>query len=226
MNQETPQSPASNTPAAPKKSRSPVERIVVYSMIVVLLVLVGIQAHARFGYTMTLNNLRPRIDDEDPNVEALPITEIPEYIVGWPSRSEGEVSNTVKSIEYRWTGLLGKSYGLTLTYNTLSEPYTVQGLASDDAAEPEDPFADEAAPAAEEGGDAGAEQGPGGGGGPGAGAGPSASHGGPGGDGERPRRRRRPEAEGDAEGPSDGDATSEPAPEAASESDQESDSAN
>ncbi|QDU38229.1 hypothetical protein Mal4_25540 [Maioricimonas rarisocia] len=149
MNQETPQtpdassSPAGETAGAEKKSRSPVERVIVYGMIIVLLVLVSIQAHARFGYTMTLNNLKPLIDDDRPDGEPLPITEISDHVVGWPSRSEGEVSSTVKSIEYRWKGLLGKSYGLTLTYNTLTEPYTVQGMLSDVPPEPDNLPADE-----------------------------------------------------------------------------------
>ncbi|MFG0332779.1 MAG: hypothetical protein ACF8TS_05385 [Maioricimonas sp. JB049] len=162
MNQESPQSPdASSSPAADtagaeKKSRSPVERVVVYGMIAILLVLVSIQAHARFGYTMTLNNLKPLIDDDLPDAEPLPITEISDHIVGWPTRSEGEVSSTVKSIEYRWKGLLGKSYGLTLTYNTLTEPYTVQGMLSDVPPEPDNLPADapEVDPTETEGGSA------------------------------------------------------------------------
>jgi EF hand len=144
---------ASASPKAERRRRSPVERVIVWGGIIVLLLLVGVQAHARFGYESSLKQLQPLVDDERQGGEPLPLAEVDSHLVGFPTQTETKVSDTRTERVYRWRGL-GKSYGITLAYNPTIEPVVVTDLVTDNPpVEPED----EEVASAEDAGDASGE---------------------------------------------------------------------
>ena len=122
-------------PKADKKPRSPVERVIVWGGITVLLLLVAVQAHARFGYKMTLNNLQPLVDDDYEGGQPLALAEVDNHVVGFPSQSENSIDGKTTERVYRWHGL-GRSYGITLSYNPGADPVVITGLATDNPPPP------------------------------------------------------------------------------------------
>lgn len=166
-------------PAAVKKARSPVEKTIVWGGIVLLVGLVAVQAHARFGYEMSLKNLQSRVNsDDDRDGQPLYLNDVPSLLVGFPSKSLEEDRHW-QAVTYKWQGL-GKSYTIRMPYDTSEERPMILSLETSNA--PEEPplvFAAEgetAAQAAETpslshmgGGGPGGM--PGGGGGPGGGRG-------------------------------------------------------
>ena len=128
----------SASPGTGKKPRSPVERFIVWGGIVVLLLLVAVQAHARKGYELTLQALQPLVDDDYEGGVPLPIADIDSHVVGFPSRSENELSATRTERVYRWRGLRG-SYGITLEYNPSIDTPVVTSMVTDGAPLPEVP---------------------------------------------------------------------------------------
>jgi hypothetical protein len=129
--------PASAPPA--KKSRSPVERCVVWGGIVLLLALAAVQAHARFGYTMTLQKLQARIaaDDSSETAPPLYVMEVPDLIVGWPTRSV-QKDRHWERVTYKWQGLT-QSYEISMPYDTSDAQPAVLALETKNAPEPEQP---------------------------------------------------------------------------------------
>jgi hypothetical protein len=125
-------------PQPKKKPRSPAERVLVWGGIIVLLLLVGVQAHARKGYEWTLANLEPLIDDDKVDGQPLALADVDSHIVGFPSQSETSVDRTTTKRVYRWYGL-GGSYGITISYNPGIEPVVVTGLETDDPPPPPEP---------------------------------------------------------------------------------------
>ena len=111
--------------------------------IIVLLVLVGIQARARFGYTMTLNALQDRIaQDEGPNPQPLLVNEVDGLLVGWPKRTDEKPSEHRGLIHLSWRGLT-TSYGMTLPYDPSENQPAIMGLETSDAPpEPEPEYVD------------------------------------------------------------------------------------
>lgn len=139
-----PSSPASASPAPKAKPpRSPAERFVVWGGIILLLLLVGFQARARFGYTMTLNALQDRIaQDEGPNPQPLLVNEVDGLLVGWPKRTDEKPSEHRGLIHLSWRGLT-TSYGMTLPYDPSENQPAIMGLETSDAPpEPEPEYAD------------------------------------------------------------------------------------
>ena len=99
-------SPSSEQTQPAKRSRSPVERVVVWGGILALLTVCGVEAMARFGYERSLSSLETAIQNKDGG-EALTIEGIDSHLSGFPSREDDQKSNV---ITYRWSGLL-KNYG-------------------------------------------------------------------------------------------------------------------
>ena len=134
--------PASPAPKA-KPPRSSVERFVVWGGIIALLVLVGIQARARFGYTMTLNALQARIaEDEGLDPQPLLVSEVDRLLVGWPKKTEETASAHRSLIHLSWRGLT-TSYSMTLPYDPTETQPAIMGLETSDApAEPDTSFAE------------------------------------------------------------------------------------
>lgn len=134
--------PASPAPKA-KPPRSSTERLIVWGGIVALLVLVGIQARARFGYTMTLNALQARIaEDEGLDPQPLLVSEVDRLLVGWPKKTEETASAHRSVIHLSWRGLT-TSYSMTLPYDPTETQPAIMGLETSDApAEPDPSFAE------------------------------------------------------------------------------------
>lgn len=169
---------SANSSKAEKKPRSPVERCLVWGGIIALLLLVAVQAHARFGYTTTLNRLQPLIDDDFEGGEPLELADADSHVLGIPPLFKSIESGSER--EYRWYGL-GRSYGITLSFNPDVQPVIVTRLETD--APPVDP------PVEMAGADSAPSPGDGGGGPDPSmmhGAGGAPGGGGPGGGGGRP----------------------------------------
>ncbi|HUQ68169.1 MAG TPA: hypothetical protein VM165_01525 [Planctomycetaceae bacterium] len=125
-----PQKPAATT----KRPRSPGEKLVVWGGIVVLLLLVAVQAHARFGYEMSLKKLQARVAaDDNGSIEGSPLylSEVPTFLVGWPSRKVEEERHW-HAVTYSWQGL-GKSYSIRMPYDTSEAKPVVLSLETNDA---------------------------------------------------------------------------------------------
>lgn len=147
--------------AAEKPSRNPIERIIVWGLILVLVLVCGREAIARFGYTNSLNNLQAALAG-DADGEVLTLAEAEQILSGFPSREAHPGENR---ISYHWSGF--KDYGtIHLTYTQDKE---IVGLVTADA-EPEPPpeefpedesdaqtqsYADESAPEGNSGGGTG-----------------------------------------------------------------------
>ncbi|MDZ4688757.1 MAG: hypothetical protein SH850_27095 [Planctomycetaceae bacterium] len=161
-------------PAAPtKKPRSPGEKLVVWGGIVVLLLLAAVQAHARFGYEMSLKKLQARVaSDDNGTVDGAPLylSDVPTYLVGWPSRKVEEERHW-HAVTYSWVGL-GKSYSIRMPYDTTEAKPVILSLETNDAPPEPEPEAVAATEDAHSGASIpsitpmGGSGGPGGGGGP------------------------------------------------------------
>jgi hypothetical protein len=109
------------------------ERLIVQGGIVVLLLLVAVQAHARFGYEMSLSRLQTRLNNDDDGSEAgapLLVADLPKLIVGFPSRSEDQ-ERQWKAVTYTWHGL-GKSYSIRMPYDSSEKEAVVLSLETAD----------------------------------------------------------------------------------------------
>lgn len=131
--------PTAQAPTPHKKPRSPVERVIVWGGITVLLLLVAVQAHARFGYQMTLSSLGPLIDDDREGGTPLALADVDSHVVGFPSQSENSTNGKNSERVYRWYGL-GRSYGITISYNPNVDPVVVTGLETDNPPPPPAPL--------------------------------------------------------------------------------------
>lgn len=117
-------------PPASSKKRSSTERLLVWGGIIVLLALVGVQAHARFGYDRSRANLLAAMDADSHSGknEFFSIDQVSPYIVGWPTRDDSHPGE----VKYTWSGL-GKSYGFSLTYDPKDKERAVLDLVTTDA---------------------------------------------------------------------------------------------
>ena len=138
-------SQAGSAPA--KKPRSPVERMIVWGGIVVLLLLLAAQARARLGYQLTSSALAERVrEDEGANPQALAVKDLNQYILGWPSRTVQERGKTEQVITLTWTGLSGPKglfdpYGIDVRA-TVGPDAAVLEVIPHGAPEPPAPVAD------------------------------------------------------------------------------------
>jgi hypothetical protein len=122
------------TPSPAKKPRSPAERVIVWGGIILLLGLVAVQAHARFGYEMTLKNLQARVANDDDGSESgnpLYVTDLPGLLVGFPTSSVSEEGRW-RTVTYSWQGL-GKSYTIRMPYDSSDEKPAIFSLETGDA---------------------------------------------------------------------------------------------
>jgi hypothetical protein len=148
--------PASSPPTAapaPKKPRSPLEKVVVRGGILLLLLLVAVQAHARFGYEMSLKKLQARIAEDETNVDGKPllVSELPQCIVGWPCRTV-EKDRHWERVTYSWRGLT-QCFEIRMPYDSSDEHPAVMSLETNGAPQPvEAPPPSEESVASNEGG--------------------------------------------------------------------------
>lgn len=125
-------SPAVNPP------RSRWEYWLVRSGMALLLVLVGFQAHARFGYEMSLRKLQARLAEAETahhDVELL-LSDVPQCIMGWPQCSTQTDSHWhVRT--YSWHGLTD-TFRIHLPYDGTESRPAVMEVVTADAPMPEE----------------------------------------------------------------------------------------
>jgi hypothetical protein len=129
--------PATTPVKSPAKKRHPVELWLVRCGIATLVVLVGVQAHARFGYQMTLNKLQARLAAEDETAEPLLVSEVNGLVVGFPSQTE-ESDRHWRRRTYSWRGLT-QSYQISMPYDSSEESPSVMSLVTAGASEVVEP---------------------------------------------------------------------------------------
>lgn len=107
-----------------KVQRNPVERLIVWGGIGLLVIVVFTEGTARFGYSMTLSRLQERIqEDEGPDAKPLSVEESSTLIVGFPSKTSAD-----GMITYRFKGLLKEFGAIHLPYD---DENTILGLVTD-----------------------------------------------------------------------------------------------
>ncbi len=179
------------------KGRSPIERAIVWGLIVILLAVVGIEYYARASYDSTLNGLEDAIEATADNDIGLPLSEARKSISGLYSESEmAEISYLEREVEYKWFSLF-KDYQMLLRVEASGDDPSVTRFVTPNADGGFDERAANTGKPMQIPDDApdmstmGIPSGPGGGGSPG--MGPGAGGGGnpfAGGGGDRNRRRR------------------------------------
>jgi len=146
-----------------------------------LVLLAGVQAHARFGYEMTLKKLQDRIAKEEETAQPLLVSEAQEMIAGFPAKSEASDRHWIQRT-YTWRGLT-QSYKIILNFDSSEpQPAVMSLLTADAPPPPPEPIVEEGEPPPWPTSSMGSSPTPGMGG-PGMG-GPGM--GGPGGGGQRP----------------------------------------
>lgn len=130
---------------SPKKKRSPVERVIVWGLIGVLLVLALWEGWARFGYSRTLARLQDAIAvaEAAEGDGSLKLAEAEDLVIGFPSRSEGQEQGARNTITYKWNSLFKRNYQIAVTY--AGDPPDVLGLETANAPDEEvaEPVVDE-----------------------------------------------------------------------------------
>lgn len=116
------ESSASQQPSPPpKKSRSPVERIIVWGIILALAIAAGFQARARFGYHQTLGALQNAMrQQEETDGELLTLAGVDALVSGSPSKSDPKEHGLYQQAVYKWSGPF-KEYTITLTYEGVKD---------------------------------------------------------------------------------------------------------
>jgi hypothetical protein len=130
--------PGESPEAAPpsRKPRNPVERALVWGLILALLVVTAVEARARLAYSQSLSRLQDAITAaEATQVSEFKIDHVPALLAGSPSEHH-ESRRFDQLAHYRWNGLF-KQYGLHVSYGTYTK--VVTGVTSDDP--PADPHA-------------------------------------------------------------------------------------
>lgn len=132
---------SSSSPAAakpPAKPRHPVERLLVWGVIVIGLAVVVVEATALYGYTRTLSNLAAALEETENTREDndnITIDELPTLIVGFPSvKLDGD--EYTGFAHYRWNSL-AKNYAVHIRYRMRTG--IVTNYATDEAPMPEEP---------------------------------------------------------------------------------------
>jgi hypothetical protein len=101
------------------KPRNPVERVIVWGLIVVLLALVAVEGAAKFGYSRTLNNIEAAFArSESADGQPVMMADMDQLLSGFPAKSvaPGGYEDTAT---YRWPSLV-KDYGLHVVYRPKS----------------------------------------------------------------------------------------------------------
>ena len=117
-----------------KPKRNPVERIIVWGGIGIMLLVVATEGLARFGYSTSLNRIQAAMDAEDDaaDSEGLTLEKAESMMLGFPSRSEE--GNTVT---YRFKGLIKDFGGIKLLVS--NDGVDVLGFQTDNPEEEEKP---------------------------------------------------------------------------------------
>ncbi|MCA9000270.1 MAG: hypothetical protein KDA80_24945, partial [Planctomycetaceae bacterium] len=124
-----------------RPARNPVERVIVWGLIAIGVILVGSEAVARFSYTNTLNSLQAALDkDDSDNPEPLTL-DAAEKMVVMGKKVGSNNAELVSSVTYEWKGLLKKYGEITIKYDTGEN--VVLGLETADAPEPVEAVATE-----------------------------------------------------------------------------------
>ncbi|MCA9005164.1 MAG: hypothetical protein KDA70_07795 [Planctomycetaceae bacterium] len=117
---DTDQNPESTEPASQqvetvgKKKRSPIERTIVWGLISVALIVVLLEANARYGYSNTLESLQSRLSQADNNKgQELNLNEAKGLIKGFPYGDE-RLTNNGKQLQYRWFSVF-RSFAIQLS---------------------------------------------------------------------------------------------------------------
>jgi len=163
---ETPETaPAATEASAEKKPRNPIEKMLVWGLIAVGLIVVTIEARAKFGYDTTLSGLRKKLNEIDESGDdslALDEQSVRPYLKLSPVLHEFEPAGNLKKARWiEWFSLAKPdAYRLKLIFD---EDGTFLFVETSDPPEPPEPETID-----EEGGEHDAEGGPGmpGGGGP------------------------------------------------------------
>jgi tetratricopeptide (TPR) repeat protein len=129
--------PSSATPSTAKRPRSRTERIVTRSLIALLLIVVALEAHARFGHNASVSRLRKDMAAADDGAP-INLAAAQKQIVGFPLKSDLGGPGRPR-ILYRWPSLF-RSYVLLLETDPdgdlLSLETDAQNLPDADAAAP------------------------------------------------------------------------------------------
>lgn len=109
--------PSATSPAPSKPTRSPIERMLVWGLIIAGVVLLLVEGRARLGYTMTLNSWNDRIaKDDEGEGGPLTVAEAEEMAILFPTRKETQ-NGSRQSVTYEWTSLF-RNYSVTLNCST------------------------------------------------------------------------------------------------------------
>ena len=122
---------AASTPSKPRQ-RNPVERFLVWGLILGLLVVVGFEGVARIGYDRSRENILAAMEASEAQmgeVHPLLIDQVSPLLVGFPVESQ-EDDGWEGTRHYVWHGLF-RNHGLHLTYRLKNG--IVFGMVSDDA---------------------------------------------------------------------------------------------
>lgn len=113
----------SKTDAKPK--RNPVERMLVWGLILIGVVIASTEGVARFSYSMSLNALQERVHDDEEGDGSNPLTlsGVEQLIVGFPKKESGN-----KTVTYRFKGLVKEFGAIHLPHD---EDGLVLGLQTD-----------------------------------------------------------------------------------------------
>lgn len=113
---------------APAKTRSPVERLLVWGLILGMLGLLGFEARAQFSYKRSLANLSERMKASDESGEDITLATAEECLSGGPSigelqkREKGRITGVVS---VTWPSLF-KHYEIRLiTTSTKDDAYVI-----------------------------------------------------------------------------------------------------
>ncbi|MBW3539710.1 MAG: EF-hand domain-containing protein [Planctomycetes bacterium] len=112
-------------PANPAKKRSPIERIVVWVLIVGLLVVVGLEWRARHGYNTTMEDVQAAVDEaaaaKSTDAKGLTLAGAQDLISSSPSARRDKVNGLPVQV-LKWRGpvgsLLGREYELHLVLSS------------------------------------------------------------------------------------------------------------
>lgn len=132
------------------KRRNPVERAIVWGLIVVLLAFAGVEGAARWGYSRTIGNIEAAVAQSE-TAKGQPVTmeQVEQLVAGFPQKSivRGDFESTVT---YRWPSL-AKKYGAHVVYQLKSgnvrDFYTDEAPAEEPLTAPPSSSVDQEEPA-------------------------------------------------------------------------------
>ncbi|QDU11900.1 tetratricopeptide repeat protein [Gimesia aquarii] len=95
-----------------KKKRSPLERVIVWGLISVALIVVLLEVNARYGYSNTLTEMQNRIAQEADGKEFL-LKDAKAMVKGFPYGDE-RLTQSGKQLQYRWFSLF-RTYAIQIS---------------------------------------------------------------------------------------------------------------